>query len=114
MKEALCKTYGLTGLRYDEKPERVGLWLPSNKKIGFIGIQAQKWIVSHGFSINLTKESLKGFKEIDPCGLLNQNINVTCVENETDIMNMNHNTDTDLTDSIVESFLKIFELNKIE
>lgn len=106
MKESLSKSYNLNGLYYDDRPEFVGLWLPQNKKIGFIGIQAQKWITSHGFSINLTKECLKGFQEIDPCGLLNQRIAVTCAENES----------TKIIDNIEyvleETFLNTFKLHK--
>lgn len=110
MKEVLSKAYNLNGLYYDNDPERVGLWLPSNKKIGFIGIQAQKWITSHGFSINIKRESLKGFKEIDPCGLLNQNVKVTCVEDNTDTEIYNYEL---VYDMIIDSFTKTFILNKL-
>ena len=105
MKEVLRKAYNLNGLYYDNDPERVGLWLPSNEKIGFIGIQVQKWITSHGFSINLKRETLKGFQEIDPCGLLNQNVKVTCVEEHADIQD--HVTVLDL---LIESITEPFQL----
>ena len=39
------------------------------EKVGFIGIQGQRWVVSHGCSVNLKKEACSGFKEIIPCGL---------------------------------------------
>lgn len=110
MKEVISKSYDLNDLYYDKDPERIGLWLPSNKKIGFIGIQAQKWITSHGFSLNLKRESLKGFKEIDPCGLLNQNIIVTCVEENTEII-FNEN---DFYEMIINSFQSTFQLDRIE
>ena len=109
MKEVLIKSFNLNDLFFDKNPERIGLWLPLNKKIGFIGIQAQKWITSHGFSINLKSESLKGFKEIDPCGLLNQNITVTCVEDNTENYKEN-----DLYEMIINSFKSTFQLNSIE
>lgn len=109
MKHVLSKSYNLNDLYYDNDPERVGLWLPSNKKLGFIGIQAQKWITSHGFSINLNRESLKGFQEIDPCGLLNQNVTVTCAEDNADTEINNYEF---LYDMIIDSFTSTFELNK--
>jgi lipoyl(octanoyl) transferase len=107
MKETLSKAYNLNDSYYDNDPIRVGLWLPSNKKIGFIGIQAQKWITSHGFSINIKRESLKGFHDIDPCGLSNQNMTVTCVED-----NIENNTVTKdvlvLSDLIIDSFISTY------
>lgn len=109
MTETLEKAYNLKGLYYDNNVERVGLWLPSNKKIGFIGIQAQKWIASHGFSINLKPECLNGFREIDPCGLLNQNVIITCAENESHL-SVNKN----IQDILIESFIKTFQLNEID
>lgn len=109
MTQTLKKAYNLNGLHYDDNVDRVGLWLPSNKKIGFIGIQAQKWIASHGFSINLKPECLKGFREINPCGLLNQNVIITCAENESRL-----SANINIHDILIDSFLETFQLNKID
>lgn len=104
MKDSLTDTFNLSHAFYDSDPQRVGLWLPNNLKIGFIGIQAQKWIVSHGFSINLREESLGGFEGIDPCGLQNQGVEITCVERETGI------TDESPYELLYENIIKNFSL----
>lgn len=83
MKQILLRAYGIENSFIDTSSDRLGLWMPGNRKAGFIGIQTQKWITSHGFSLNLTRESLNGFTEIDPCGLAAQNVIVTCAENES-------------------------------
>jgi lipoyl(octanoyl) transferase len=54
---------------YDHTPQRVGLWLSENEKIGFIGIQVRRWIVSHGLALNVCKTALRGFEAIEACGL---------------------------------------------
>lgn len=104
MKDALADTFSLTHAFYDSDPQRVGLWLPNNRKIGFIGIQAQKWIVSHGFSINLREECLGGFGGIDPCGLKHQNVEITCVERETGIAD--ESAYEALNENIIKNFRK--------
>ena len=93
-------------LFYDDAADRVGLWLPGNKKIGFIGIHAQKWIVSHGFSLNIQRQCLKGFREIDPCGLQSQNVLITCLEDELLLESLNPKF---LTESLVQSIIDAFK-----
>lgn len=109
MKDSLTDSFLLSHAFYDSDPKRIGLWLPNNRKIGFIGIQAQKWIVSHGFSINLKEESLKGFEGIDPCGLRDQNVEITCVERETGIIYDNNQILYDkFYDNIINNFSNRF------
>lgn len=50
-------------------PEHAGLWLSATEKAGFVGVQARHWVTSHGFSLNVTPEALRGFQHIQPCGL---------------------------------------------
>ena len=105
MKQSLAETFLLNDSFYDCEASRVGLWMPGNRKIGFIGIQTQKWLVSHGFSLNLQVSSLNGFQEIDPCGLKDQNVLITCVEQETckSISNEDYNL---FSENIISNFHK--------
>lgn len=105
--------------KFDSCPERLGLWLsPRGKllkncrtifhgsyvdKVGFIGIRAQRWIVSHGLSLNVTSESTRGFKHIDPCGL---GSNVTVVSCQDFIKDAR--APTDLLKSTEEAMLSAF------
>lgn len=107
----LASTFSIADSFYESRPERVGLWLPENKKIGFIGIQAQKWVTSHGFSLNISPNCLRGFASIDPCGLAKQNVKITCAELEAPAKTL---PQTDLEDAMIESFLKIFKYSGIK
>ena len=51
--------------------KNIGIWIKQKnkrKKIGAIGLKIKKWIVFHGFSINLNV-NLNNYKKIKPCGL---------------------------------------------
>ena len=106
MKQSLADTFDLKDSFYDCDVSRVGLWMPGNRKIGFIGIQTQKWLVSHGFSLNLRVSSLNGFQGIDPCGLKDQNVLITCVEQETGKPISNEDFEL-FRDSIISNFTKL-------
>lgn len=82
----------------------VGLWAAPTEKLGFIGIQAQRWISSHGFSLNVTMPSLSGFQNIQPCGLPS-NVRITCLQSY-------HPVEFDKVQSAVLSeFEKEFDIN---
>ena len=75
---AALKSLGLSHGKLSARPfdtNQAGVWV-SNKdaltgpsKIGFVGIRNQRWIVSHGFSLNITN-SLEPFSHIIPCGMV--------------------------------------------
>jgi lipoyl(octanoyl) transferase len=79
LEEALiltCAEYGVTAGRQDGL---TGVWV-ENRKLASIGVGVRKWIAMHGFAINLTKESLRGFLSITPCGI--DGVTMTCLESE--------------------------------
>ena len=48
---------------------RAGVWLDApSRKIAAMGVRAKRWIVSHGFALNV-ENSLEGFEWIVPCGM---------------------------------------------
>ena len=110
---------------YDCRPERIGLWLtrPSEKpansstftdsKIGFIGIQCQRWFTSHGISLNILPDCLPGFDSIVPCGLDRSQVRITCLKNEMP-ENGQFKTDNELmercSDVLVDSFSRVFDV----
>ncbi len=67
---------------------RVGLWVYKDlqkndqgyeDKIAAIGVRVQKWISSHGVSINLNPD-LSHFSAIVPCGISDKKLGVTSLE----------------------------------
>ncbi|MFC5051264.1 lipoyl(octanoyl) transferase LipB [Rubritalea spongiae] len=71
-----CQEFGIDAHRRDGL---TGVWV-DNRKLASIGVGVRKWIGMHGFAINITKESLRGFLSITPCGL--DGVKITCVAHE--------------------------------
>ena len=61
--------------------KNIGIWV-NEKKIAAIGLRISKWVVFHGFSINVNN-NLNHYQKIVPCGLDNKKI--TSVNNESKI-----------------------------
>lgn len=62
---ALCSSFGVSASR---REGLTGTWV-GEKKIASIGVGVRHWISMHGFAINITPESLEGFRHIVPCGI---------------------------------------------
>jgi lipoyl(octanoyl) transferase len=71
-----CHDFDIAAQRRDGL---TGVWV-ENRKLASIGVGVRKWIGMHGFAINITKESLRGFLSITPCGL--DGVKITCVTHE--------------------------------
>ena len=65
--------------------ENIGIWHKKNDKISkvaAIGLRVKKWIVYHGFAININND-LDLYKKIIPCGINDKEItNLTRIENK--------------------------------
>ena len=70
------------GVEARARPGLTGVWV-GDRKLASIGVGVRHWITMHGFGINLTRESLRGFLAITPCGL--DGVRMTCMEAETAI-----------------------------
>lgn len=46
---------------------RIGVWV-GDKKIGALGVKTQRWVTSHGISLNVAPD-LSHYTHINPCGL---------------------------------------------
>ena len=83
--------------------KNIGIWINHQneiKKISSIGLKVKKWIIYHGFSINIST-NLKGFKKIVPCGIKNRQ-----VTNLKEIKNSNF---LNLNKVLISNFLKNLE-----
>ena len=68
-------------IKANRDKKNIGIWV-NNKKIAAIGLRISRWIVFHGFSINVNN-NLNHYKKIVPCGLDNKK--VTSIKNESNI-----------------------------
>ena len=83
--------------------KNIGIWINHQneiKKISSIGLKVKKWIIYHGFSINIST-NLKGFKKIVPCGIKNRQ-----VTNLKEIKKLNF---LNLNKVLISNFLKNLE-----
>lgn len=53
-----------------------GIWL-GRKYVAAVGVRIKQWVTTHGFALNVTRESLSGFQHIIPCGV--QAIESVCI-----------------------------------
>lgn len=79
LEEALILTCAEYGVRAGRRDGLTGVWV-ENRKLASIGVGVRKWIAMHGFAINLTRDSLRGFLSITPCGI--DGVTMTCLESE--------------------------------
>lgn len=79
IEQALIDTCQDFGINAQRREGLTGVWV-ENRKLASIGVGVRKWIGMHGFAINITKESLKGFLSITPCGL--DGVKISCVAHE--------------------------------
>ena len=84
-------------------PKNIGIWIndkTETRKIAAIGLRVSKWIVYHGFAINVNND-LKKDKKIIPCGILDKGI--------TNLKEINDQNYSNLSDVIIENFTKNLE-----
>ena len=74
----LLEEYGVLS---EKREGFTGVWVEGKRKIAFIGIAVRRGISSHGFSLNLSEESLPPFNSIIPCGI--EGIEITSLFQET-------------------------------
>lgn len=77
-----CETLGVPATRRDDL---TGVWV-GPRKLASIGVGVRHWISLHGFALNVTPESLEGFRAIIPCGLAG--VTMTCLADETGMATM--------------------------
>jgi lipoyl(octanoyl) transferase len=53
-----------------------GIWL-GRQYVAAVGVRIKQWVTTHGFALNVTRESLSGFQHIIPCGV--QAIESVCI-----------------------------------
>ncbi|OUX36832.1 MAG: lipoyl(octanoyl) transferase [Candidatus Pelagibacter sp. TMED273] len=84
LENAIIDTLKIYNIKSYSDRKNIGIWIKKkNKKfkIAAIGLRVRKWIVYHGFSININN-LLTEYDKINPCGLNAKNIiNLRSIKN---------------------------------
>ncbi len=72
LEEMLIQVLAEFGLNGDRVEGLTGVWI-GDAKIAAIGIQARRWITTHGFALNVCPD-LSGFDRIVPCGIRDRGV----------------------------------------
>ena len=65
--QVLIRVLALHDLKGEREAEHTGVWV-GGAKIAAIGLNASRWITSHGFALNVNPE-MQPFESIVPCGI---------------------------------------------
>lgn len=79
IEDALISACARFGVAAGRREGLTGVWV-ENRKLASIGVGVRKWISMHGFTINITRESLPPFFAITPCGI--DGVAMGCLESE--------------------------------
>ena len=76
LEKAIIKTIGEYGIKSYADRKNIGIWVNDKnkiKKVAAIGLKIKRWIVYHGFSINISNK-LDAYKKIIPCGIKDKEV----------------------------------------
>lgn len=79
IEDVLIEVCSSLGVEAQRREGLTGVWAET-RKLASIGVGVRKWITMHGFALNVTRESLRGFQPIVPCGI--QDVRMTCLADE--------------------------------
>ena len=68
LEQAIIDVSSDFGVAAGRRDGMTGVWV-GERKLASIGVGVRRWISLHGFALNVTEESLRGFLAITPCGL---------------------------------------------
>ena len=79
LEQAVINTLGLCGVNAQRRSGFPGVWV-KQRKICSIGLGVSNWVTYHGLSLNLSREDMRAYSLIRPCG---SDSVMTCLEDES-------------------------------
>lgn len=79
VEDAIIDTVGAYGITGDRVDGLTGVWVEGQRKVCAIGIHCRKWVVYHGFALNVVND-LREFQYIVPCGISDRAVTSIAVE----------------------------------
>tara|TARA_B100001093_G_scaffold482863_1_gene514880 strand:- start:705 stop:1316 length:612 start_codon:yes stop_codon:yes gene_type:complete len=86
LEKSIIQFLAIFKIKAREDKKNIGIWV-NGKKIAAIGLRVSRWVVFHGFSINISN-NLNEYLKIIPCGLDNKKI--TSIFSEKKIIPKNY------------------------
>jgi lipoyl(octanoyl) transferase len=71
LEEWIIRALSYIGVKGERRAGRIGIWVNKegqDHKIAALGVRVQKWVTSHGISLNVNPD-LSMYQDIIPCGL---------------------------------------------
>ncbi len=79
VEDAIIDTVAAYGIVGDRVDGLTGVWVGGQRKVCAIGIHCRKWVVYHGFALNVVND-LREFQYIVPCGISDRAVTSIAVE----------------------------------
>ena len=86
VEKSIIELLAIYKVKANRDKENIGIWV-NKKKIAAIGLRISKWVVFHGFSINVNN-NLNHYKKIVPCGLDNRKVTSIDIESNVKVKNL--------------------------
>jgi len=104
VEEAIIDTVGAYGVVGDRVDGLTGVWVDGQRKVCAIGIHCRKWVVYHGFALNVVND-LREFQYIVPCGISDRAVTSIAAEAGQPV------TMDDVEARVVEAFHRRFTMS---
>ena len=104
LESVIIKTLFEYNIKSFSDRKNIGIWVKQNnknKKVAAIGLKVKKWVIYHGFSININN-NLDMYKNIVPCGI--KNMEVTNLKSYKNISYKN------IDKKIIKNFTRLFKI----
>ncbi|KAG5181626.1 Lipoate-protein ligase B [Tribonema minus] len=72
LEEMIMRVLARRGVQGERDPGNTGVWV-GNRKYAAIGLNASRWVTSHGFALNVCPD-LSAFDNIVPCGISDKSV----------------------------------------
>ncbi|CAN0073908.1 unnamed protein product [Discosporangium mesarthrocarpum] len=103
LEEVIIRVLSMYSLEGERDQANTGVWVGGDK-VAAIGLNASRWVTSHGFSLNVAPD-MEAFERIIPCGI--EKRGVACLDDLVE----GEVTAPKVRQHIVETFANVFQLD---
>ena len=100
IEKSIIETLDEYGISSKSDKKNIGIWVEHKnkiKKVAAIGLKIKRWIVYHGFSLNLST-NLKKYEKIIPCGIREKGV--------INLINLKKSNFSKIRNKLIKNFIK--------